>query len=136
MLVELGFILRRLAAMAEQDQQGCVLAYLAEPDVFDDGPVKAGPDLEPHRAAADPRRRQLERRHPDARLDGGSERPALRLLVNHDDAEREFAYSSGAEQALTRASEDRWTVVSVRDDWATVFADAPGASMARGSGVG
>jgi hypothetical protein len=50
---------------------------------------------------------------------GGSERPALRLLVNHDDAEREFAYGSGAEQALTRASEDRWTVVSVRDDWAT-----------------
>jgi hypothetical protein len=67
---------------------------------------------------------------------GGSELPALRrLLVNHDDAEREFAYSSGAEQALTRASEDRWTVVSVRDDWATVFAEAPGVSMARGSGV-
>jgi hypothetical protein len=55
---------------------------------------------------------------------GGSERPALRLLVNHDDAEREFAYGSGAEQALTRAAEDRWTLVSVRDHWATVFADA------------
>ena len=31
-------------------------------------PAEAGPDLEPHRPPADPRRRQLERRHPDARL--------------------------------------------------------------------
>jgi phosphoserine phosphatase len=53
------------------------------------------------------------------------DRPSLRLLVNHDDGEREFAYTAGAEQALERAGSQSWTVVSVRDDWRTVFADAP-----------
>ena len=44
--------------------------------------------------------------------------------MNHDDGEREFAYTAGAEQALepTRAAQG-WTVVSIRDDWRTVFAD-------------
>ena len=32
-------------------------------------------------------------------------RPALRLLLRHDDAEREFDYTAGAEEALARAAE-------------------------------
>jgi phosphoserine phosphatase len=48
-------------------------------------------------------------------------RPGMRLLVLHDDPEREFDYTSGAEQALEQARTNRWTVVSVKDDWATVF---------------
>ncbi|WP_181781892.1 HAD family hydrolase [Pseudonocardia pini] len=47
--------------------------------------------------------------------------PALRLLVLHDDADREFAYTEGAEQALARAEKEAWTVVSMADDWTTVF---------------
>jgi phosphoserine phosphatase len=47
--------------------------------------------------------------------------PCLRLLLRHDDAAREFAYTTGAEQAFARAERDDWTVVSMRDDWATVF---------------
>ena len=50
-----------------------------------------------------------------------ADRPSLRLLVLHDDAEREFAYTAGAEQALERAEREGWTVVSMKDDWATVF---------------
>ncbi len=50
--------------------------------------------------------------------------PALRLLVLHDDPEREFEYVKGAERALERAQAEGWTVVSVKNDWATVFADA------------
>ncbi len=49
------------------------------------------------------------------------DRPHLSLLVLHDDAEREFAYTAGAEQALERADKSGWTVVSMRDDWSTVF---------------
>jgi phosphoserine phosphatase len=49
------------------------------------------------------------------------EKPSLRLLVLHDDAAREFDYTSGAERALDRAAGEGWTVVSVKDDWATVF---------------
>jgi hypothetical protein len=52
------------------------------------------------------------------------EQGALRLLVLHDDAEREFAYTAGAEDALDRAKADGWTVISVKDDWGAVFADA------------
>jgi phosphoglycolate phosphatase-like HAD superfamily hydrolase len=47
--------------------------------------------------------------------------PSLRLLVLHDDAEREFAYVSGAERALDRAAGAGWTVISIKNDWANVF---------------
>ena len=50
-----------------------------------------------------------------------ADKPTLRLLVLHDDAEREFDYTSGAEAALARAATDHWTVVSIKNDWATVF---------------
>ena len=46
----------------------------------------------------------------------------LRLLVHHDDATREFAYDTGTEHALEAAQAQGWTVVSMRDDWSTVFA--------------
>lgn len=45
----------------------------------------------------------------------------LRLLVRHDDPDREFDYVAGAEQALARATEQDWTVASIRNDWSTVF---------------
>jgi phosphoserine phosphatase len=43
------------------------------------------------------------------------------VLVNHDDEEREFAYTSGGEASLARATELGWTVVSMKNDWITVF---------------
>ena len=58
------------------------------------------------------------------RFAGGPSRPALRLLVAHDDADREFDSAAGAEQAIEQANALGWTVVSIKDDWATVFADA------------
>jgi hypothetical protein len=36
-------------------------------------------------------------------------RPSLRLLVLHDDADREFAHASGAEKALAEADKRGWT---------------------------
>jgi len=49
------------------------------------------------------------------------DKPSLRVLVLHDDGEREFDYTAGAEQALEQASKHNWTVVSIKNDWATVF---------------
>jgi phosphoglycolate phosphatase-like HAD superfamily hydrolase len=43
------------------------------------------------------------------------------LLIRHDDAGREFAYDAGSEQALTRAKELEWTVVSMQNDFKVVF---------------
>ncbi len=50
-----------------------------------------------------------------------ADKPTLRLLVLHDDAEREFDYVTGAEQALEQARADGWTIVSIKNDWTTVF---------------
>ncbi len=47
----------------------------------------------------------------------------MRLLVLHDDADREFDYTAGAEKSLEQAAREGWTVVSMRNDWATVFGD-------------
>jgi phosphoglycolate phosphatase-like HAD superfamily hydrolase len=55
------------------------------------------------------------------------EAPTLALLVDHDDAEREFAYAGKAEtlaesEPITEvALRGGWTVVSMARDWATVF---------------
>lgn len=59
-----------------------------------------------------------------ARSDGTAR---LALLLHHDDAEREFAYDrefrlSPLVEALDRADDYNITVVSMKRDWATVFA--------------
>ncbi|MEZ4769489.1 MAG: hypothetical protein R2844_13805 [Caldilineales bacterium] len=51
----------------------------------------------------------------------GNPRSSLCLLVNHDDAEREFNYTAGAEDAVKMATERGWVVVSMKQDWRTVF---------------
>jgi phosphoglycolate phosphatase-like HAD superfamily hydrolase len=43
------------------------------------------------------------------------------LLINHDDADREFVYKTAAEASQKKASELGWTVVSMKDDWNAVF---------------
>lgn len=53
----------------------------------------------------------------------------LAVLIEHDDAEREFAYESKAvsfeeERSITDVASDLgWTVVSMKNDWATIFGD-------------
>jgi hypothetical protein len=42
-------------------------------------------------------------------------------LVSHDDEAREFAYTSAAEKSLAKAKELGWTVISMKNDWSTVF---------------
>jgi hypothetical protein len=41
-----------------------------------------------------------------------------------DDSDREFDYTAGAERALETASRQNWTVVSIKNDWNTVFTGA------------
>jgi phosphoglycolate phosphatase-like HAD superfamily hydrolase len=59
----------------------------------------------------------------------GSEGRSLALIIDHDDAEREYAYRVSPlgrlETALVEAEQRGWTVVSMKDDWRAVFADAP-----------
>ncbi|MBC1259951.1 haloacid dehalogenase-like hydrolase [Synechococcus sp. BSF8S] len=58
--------------------------------------------------------------------------PRLGVIVHHDDPEREVAYDRQSafghlDRALREAPRKGWTVVSMRDDWASVFA-APSVS--------
>jgi phosphoglycolate phosphatase-like HAD superfamily hydrolase len=105
----------------EPDEHGGSVVYEAQPDYFDDGPVK------PVRIWSRIGRRPIVAAGNSngdiemLRYAGGPSRPGLRLLVLHDDPEREFDYVAGAERALEEAKARSWTVVSVRRDWATVF---------------
>jgi phosphoglycolate phosphatase-like HAD superfamily hydrolase len=58
------------------------------------------------------------------------EGPRLGLIVHHDDAEREWAYDRQShigrlDKGLDAAAERGWTVVSMRDDWRTIFPEPP-----------
>jgi phosphoserine phosphatase len=51
----------------------------------------------------------------------------LGLIVHHTDAEREYAYDRNTEfgkldKALDAAAVNKWTVVSMKDDWKRIFA--------------
>jgi phosphoglycolate phosphatase-like HAD superfamily hydrolase len=103
------------------DERGGTITHKAEADYLDDGPQKPiriwsrtgrRPILASGNSNGDIPMLDFSQ-HPD--------KPSLRLLLLHDDAEREFDYTSGAEHALDRAAESGWTVVSIKNDWITVF---------------
>ena len=103
------------------DGFGGTITHTAAPEYLDDGPQK------PIRIWSRTGRRPL--------LSGGNsngdlpmleftqhkDKSSLRLLVLHDDAEREFDYTTGAEKVLEQARTDGWTIASIKGDWLTVF---------------
>jgi phosphoserine phosphatase len=46
---------------------------------------------------------------------------SFRLVVVHDDEEREYATTAGAEKLLEAGRQGGWTMVSMKDDWKTIF---------------
>jgi phosphoserine phosphatase len=103
------------------DERGGTITHKAEADYLDDGPQK------PIRIWSRTGRRPILAAGnsngdvPMLQFAQHDDKPSLRLLVLHDDGEREFDYTSGAEAALEQAAKDGWTVVSIKNDWATVF---------------
>ena len=103
------------------DERGGTITHKAEADYLDDGPEK------PIHIWSRTGRRPLVAAGnsngdvPMLHFAQHSDKPTLRMLVLHDDDEREFAYTTGADQALEQAAHDSWTVVGVKDDGATVF---------------
>ncbi|UXZ37787.1 haloacid dehalogenase-like hydrolase [Cupriavidus gilardii] len=51
----------------------------------------------------------------------GRRGPSFQLLIEHDDAQRESAYTEPDGASLKAAAAHRWTVVSMRRDWERVF---------------
>jgi len=52
-----------------------------------------------------------------------SGKPYLNLLVKHDDDRREYDSDASAKIAQKTAKERNWTIISVKEDFKTVFAD-------------
>ena len=103
------------------DDRGGTITHKPEADYLDDGPEKpSGSGAAPAAGRCSPPATRTATSRCST-SPAPRDKPSLRLLVLHDDAEREFAYTTGAEQALERAAADGWTVVSIKDDWATVF---------------
>jgi phosphoserine phosphatase len=95
------------------------IAYTDKLDLFDDGPEKPL-----HIWARTGRRPAIAAGNSNGDLEmfefaGSEEKPALTLVVRHDDAEREFDDQKGADRVLGTG----FTEISMRDDWSTVFAD-------------
>ncbi|QNE35040.1 HAD family hydrolase [Leifsonia shinshuensis] len=92
-------------------------------DFFDDGPEKPiriwtrtgrRPLLAAGNSNGDLPMLRFPRRHPRS----------LSLLIHHDDDGRgDLPYDTGAEEALAAVEADGLTLVSVRDDWSTVFVE-------------
>jgi phosphoglycolate phosphatase-like HAD superfamily hydrolase len=103
------------------DEHGGTITHRPEADYLDDGPEK------PVRIWNRTGRRPLLAAGnsngdiPMLHFTLHADKPTLRLLVLHDDGEREFDYTTGAEQALEQAEADGWTVISIKNDWTTVF---------------
>jgi phosphoserine phosphatase len=104
-----------------EDGDGGDLLTQPHLDVLDDGPVKPAriwsrigrrPILAAGNSNGDIEMLQFTNQPP---------RPALRLLVLHDDAEREFDYVAGAEKSQQLARQYGWTIVSIKHDWKSVF---------------
>jgi phosphoserine phosphatase len=103
------------------DERGGTITHTAAPGYLDDGPEKPvriwSRTGRPPLLAAGNSNGDI----PMLDFTWHDDKPVLRLLVLHDDAEREFAYTSGAEQALEQAEAAGWTVVSIKNDWLAVF---------------
>jgi hypothetical protein len=46
---------------------------------------------------------------------------SLKILIHHNDPIREFSYDKGAEKVLEDAKKRNWNIVSMKDDFATIF---------------
>lgn len=104
-----------------ENENGGEIVQQAELDVIDDGPGKPiqiwnvigrRPILAAGNSNGD---------LPMLAFTGGNDLPALRLLVVHDDGDREFDYAAGAEQIIETVNKRQWTSVSMRNDWRRVF---------------
>jgi hypothetical protein len=56
-------------------------------------------------------------------------RPSLDLLILHDDSQNEFTYVTGAEKAINRATKQGWNIVSMKNDWRSVFCGEDGTKI-------
>jgi phosphoserine phosphatase len=104
-----------------EDDDGIAIVQKPELDVIDDGPGKPlqiwnvigrRPILAAGNANGD-----IEM----LKFTQSNRRKSLNLLLLHDDDQREYAYTRGAENALSLAEEQDWQVISMKTDFLKIF---------------
>ena len=105
------------------NKHGGSIIHNPEADYLNDGPEKPI-RIWNRRPPSAVRRRELNGDAEMLEFTHHADKPTLRLLILHDDAEREFAYTSGGECSAKR-SRDRRRLDSRQHPelWTTVFAD-------------
>jgi hypothetical protein len=99
------WILAQLLTLNDQEDKPVNIAlHIGKRPVFAAGNVRSGGDIAMLRYCQ------------------GSKYRTLQLMVNHDDAEREYAYAEPNSASLNAARQGGWTVVSMKNDWQTLFA--------------
>lgn len=51
----------------------------------------------------------------------GNKYPSFQMIVNHDDAAREYAYQEKDSASLKAAAQNKWHVISMKNDWKDIF---------------
>ena len=77
--------------------------HIGKIPVFASGNVKSGGDIEM------------------LKFSQTSKYPNFQLMVNHDDGVREVAYQEKDNASLTASATNKWHVVSMKNDWKTIF---------------
>jgi phosphoglycolate phosphatase-like HAD superfamily hydrolase len=99
------YLLGQLLALCDQDDKPVEIGlHIGKRPVLAAGNVRSGGDIAM------------------LRYSQGSKYRSLQLMVNHDDAEREYAYAEADRASLNAAEKHGWHVVSMKDDWQRVFA--------------
>jgi hypothetical protein len=47
--------------------------------------------------------------------------PSFQMIVNHNDSTREYYYQEKDSASLKAAAQNHWHVISMKDDWKTIF---------------
>jgi hypothetical protein len=77
--------------------------YLGKKPVFACGNVKSGGDL------------------PMLYFTEQQNYPTMVMMVNHDDGINEFTYEDKAKESLKTARGNKWTIISIKNDWSQIF---------------
>jgi len=99
------WILPQLLAFCDQDDKPVEIAlHIGKRPLFSAGNVRSGGDIA-HLTYCQ-----------------GRKGPSFQLMINHDDAKREYAYTEPKGESLKASRDNGWHVVSMRDDWVRIFA--------------
>ena len=77
--------------------------HIGQRPVFSSGNVRSGGDIEMSKFCQ------------------SNHYPNFQLIVNHDDSVREYFYQEKDSASLKAAAQNKWHVVSMKNDWKTIF---------------